>query len=141
MHFTDPPPPPDKPAFDFAVSKGPWWREMNRYHWFVFTIAALGWMCDTMDQQLFNIARDPAIRTMLTNQMGETPPDGLVKENGGYATSIFLIGWGTGGLIFGVLGDLVGRARCLMLSILLYSLFTGLSALSTSVLDLSLIHI
>ena len=53
----------------------------------------------------------------------------------GYVTSIFLIGWGTGGLVFGILGDLIGRAKTMMLTILLYSLFTGLSALSTGFWD------
>src|SRR5579871_5660368 len=124
-------------ADDAVFTKGPWWRELNRYHWFVFVVAALGWLFDTMDQQLFNIARLPAIRTVLTNELGHAPSTGEVQEYGGYATSIFLIGWGTGGLLFGVLGDLLGRVRSLMLTILLYSLFTGLSAFSTSPFDFS----
>src|SRR5205807_4669122 len=53
-------------------------------------------------------------------------------------TSIFLIGWGTGGILFGILGDLVGRARTMMLTILLYSLFTGLSAISKTFDDFAL---
>lgn len=119
-----------------ASAKGPWWRELNRYHWFVFTIAALGWSFDTMDQQLFNIARKPAVRSLLTRQAGGQAPDkGIEKEQAGFATSIFLIGWGTGGLLFGIIGDLLGRVRSLMLTILLYSLFTGLSAFSTSIAD------
>jgi MFS family permease len=127
-----------KNSADAAIfTKGPWWRELSRYHWFVFVVAALGWLFDTMDQQLFNIARLPAIRTVLTNELGHSPSAGEVQEYGGYATSIFLIGWGTGGLLFGVLGDLLGRVRSLMLTILLYSLFTGLSAFSTSPFDFS----
>ena len=137
MHWSDPSPSAaDKLPVDVAV-KGPWWRELNRYHWFVFTVAALGWLFDTMDQQLFNIARAPAIRTVLLNDLGHPPNDGEVQEYGGYATSIFLLGWGTGGLFFGVLGDLLGRVRSLMLTIVLYSLFTGLSAFSTTVFDFS----
>src|SRR5262249_58588216 len=54
---------------------------------------------------------------------------------GGYATSIFMIGWALGGLFFGVLGDRIGRARTMLLTILLYSLFTGLSAFSVGVWD------
>jgi hypothetical protein len=38
-----------------------WYRELSRYQWFVFIVASLGWMFDTMDQQLFNLARRPAI--------------------------------------------------------------------------------
>ncbi|MGH7170598.1 MAG: MFS transporter [Gemmataceae bacterium] len=110
---------------------------MNRYHWFVFVVASLGWLFDTMDQQLFNIAKKPAIFELLEKEKGQKPSDGEVTEYSGFATSIFLIGWGTGGLLFGVLGDLLGRVRSLMLTILLYSLFTGLSAFSSTVFDFS----
>ena len=54
---------------------------MNRYHWFVLIVAALGWLFDCLDQQLFNIARAPAMKDLL--------PEGLnPKAYGGYATSI-----------------------------------------------------
>lgn len=140
MHIDDKhsPSSPKTSAEAGVVPTGAWWRELNRYHWFVFVVASLGWLFDTMDQQLFNIARKPAITTVLTNELGREPKDGEVQEYGGYATSIFLIGWGTGGLFFGVLGDLLGRVRSLMLTILLYSLFTGLSAFSTSTFDFSI---
>src|SRR5207244_7793053 len=58
-----------------------------------------------------------------------------VKAAGGTVTSVFLIGWATGGLFFGVLGDRIGRARTMMLTILLYSLFTGLSAFASGFWD------
>ena len=38
----------------------------------------------------------------------------------------FFAGWASGGLAFGVLGDRIGRARTMLLTILLYSLCTGL---------------
>ena len=46
-----------------------------------------------------------------------------------------MIGWAIGGLVFGILGDRIGRAKTMMLTILLYSVFTGLSALSTGFWD------
>src|SRR5207237_1946343 len=52
-----------------------------------------------------------------------------------YTTSVFLIGWSIGGLIFGALGDRFGRARILTVTVLLYSLCTGLSSFSTSFFD------
>ena len=58
-----------------------------------------------------------------------------VTEFGGYATSIFLIGWAAGGLAFGILGDRIGRAKTMVLTILIYSLCTGLSALSVGFWD------
>lgn len=110
------------------TSSGPWYRELNRYHWFVLIVAALGWLFDTMDQQLFNLARVPAMRALLK-------PGEDVALYSGYSTAIFLIGWATGGLTFGVLGDKIGRAKTMMWTILIYSICTGLSALSQGFWD------
>jgi MFS family permease len=107
---------------------GPWWRGLTSYHWFVFVVCALGWLFDCLDQQLFTLSRGPAMKALLPE--GRDP---LLW--GGYATSVFLAGWATGGLIFGVLGDRIGRARTMMITILIYSLCTGLSALSQSFWD------
>ena len=112
---------------ELAPNSGPWYSGLTRYHWFVLAVAALGWLFDTMDQQLFNLARKPA----LTELMGSSATAAEITAYSGYATSIFIIGWATGGLIFGILGDRIGRAKVMMLTILMYSLFTGLSALST----------
>ena len=131
MHYTDPPaaPPSVAPALD-----GPWWRMLDRYQWFVFVVAALGWMFDCLDQQLFNLARAPAI-----SELVQLPPSHEdAKWWSGVATMIFMFGWATGGIIFGILGDRVGRARTMVLTILLYSLFTGLSAFSVGPWDFSL---
>src|SRR6059036_1028263 len=129
-----------------------WHRELTRHHWFVLIVAALGWLFDTMDQQLFNIARVPAMRELLKprfnlpKDLSQVPADdpemkafnAAVKAYGGYATSIFLIGWATGGLGFGILGDLIGRAKTMVLTILVYSVLTGLSALSRGFWDFAL---
>ncbi len=111
-----------------APVTGRWWHGLNRYHWFVFIVASLGWLFDCLDQQLFTLSRMPAMKALL--------PEGRDPILwGGYATSIFLAGWATGGLVFGALGDRIGRAKTMMLTILIYSLCTGLSALSTSFWD------
>ena len=139
MHF-------DNPATTAPLAAGgPWYKELSRYHWFVFTIASLGWLFDTMDQQLFNLARTPAMRellaekTVVDGQTVVTPPS---KEDvawyGGIATSIFMVGWATGGLVFGVLGDRIGRAKVMLWTILIYSFCTGLSAFSQTVWDFAL---
>ncbi len=113
------------------MSQRPWYRELTRYHWFVLIVASVGWMFDTMAQQLFNLARAPAIADLL----GGHAPDATVKEVAGYATMIFMIGWALGGILFGVLGDRLGRAKTMMLTILCYTIFTGLGLFSTSVWD------
>ena len=108
----------------------PWYRLLNRYHWFVLIVCALGWLLDCMDQQLFNLARRPAMQALV--------PANNVDEYGKYATAIFLLGWGVGGVGFGIVADLFGRARSMVFTILLYSIFTGLSALSVGFWDFAL---
>lgn len=54
---------------------------------------------------------------------------------GTLSTSIFILGWATGGMIFGSLGDRFGRAKMLSVCVLLYSIATGLSALSVHLMD------
>ncbi len=147
---------PDLPALprssDGTVPNDvPWYKLLNRYHWFVFVVAVLGWMFDCLDQQLFILARQPAMTELLTEdkpvvdeETGETvvksvaPDKEMINSRAAYATSIFLMGWAAGGLFFGILGDRIGRAKTMMLTILLYSLFTGLSALSVTFWDFCL---
>src|SRR6185436_11983775 len=108
-----------------------WWRELTRYHWFVFAMACLAWLFDCLDQQLFLLARRDAMKALL-------PAGSDLKLYAGYATTIFVLGWATGGLIFGAVGDRVGRARTLTLTVLLYSLCTGLSAFSKGWVDFAI---
>src|SRR5262250_709008 len=103
-----------------------WYRELTGYHWFVLAVASMGWMFDTMAQQLFNLARKPAIKELL----GPGASNATVDQQAAWATSIFMIGWAIGGILFGVLGDRLGRAKTMTITILTYSVFTGLSLLS-----------
>ena len=106
----------------------PWYSDLTPYNWFVFTVASLAWLFDCLDQQLFLLARNSAMESLL-------PPGTDPKLYGGYATSIFVAGWALGGLIFGSLGDRFGRAKMLTLTVLIYSVCTGLSAFSTGWID------
>jgi MFS family permease len=107
-------------------------KDLNKYQWFVFAVAAIAWMADCLDQQLFNLARVMSLTDLLG---GASASREDVTFWSGTATSIFLVGWATGGLVFGMFGDRLGRVRTLTLTILLYSIFTGLSALSVSPYD------
>ena len=108
-----------------------WWHGLTRYHWFVFIAASLAWLFDCLDQQIFILSRESALTNLL-------PKDSDVKSYAGYATSIFMIGWATGGLIFGSVGDRIGRAKTLTLTVLIYSICTGLSALSRGWIDFAI---
>src|SRR6059036_391219 len=56
----------------------PWYKELNRRHWFVLVVASLGWLFDTMDQQLFNLARRPAIVELLGAHSANAATTGAV---------------------------------------------------------------
>src|SRR5438552_8484482 len=91
-----------------------WYRELSGYHWFVLAVASMGWMFDTMAQQLFNLARKPAIRDLL----GPGGSPGEVDQQAAWATAIFMIGWAIGGVFFGILGDRLGRSKTMTITIL-----------------------
>lgn len=129
-----------------------WFRHLNRYHWYVLIVASLGWLFDTMDQRVFLISRGPAITELLgyerdgegkiATKNGEpvteekrAAAEGEILQFSGIATTIFMLGWATGGLYFGIMGDRWGRARTMLITILIYSVFTGLSALSQTTWD------
>src|ERR1051325_11734290 len=105
-----------------AVSSRVWWKQMNNYQWLVFILAASGWLFHCFDQQIFTMSRSITMRDLM--------PDAAIDiqtKFGTWATSIFILGWATGGLIFGSLGDKWGRARTMALTILVYAACTGLS--------------
>jgi len=108
----------------------PWYRILTGYQWFVLIVCTLGWAFDTFDQQLFNVARQSAVKDLL-----QSPTPEAINQAAGWATAVMLIGWATGGIIFGMMGDRLGRAKTMILTILFYSVFTGLSAFSISLAD------
>src|SRR5271170_6296693 len=114
-----------------ASASGSWWRPLDRYQKEVFVLASLAWLFDCLGQQVFVIARNPALASLMP--VGTGPEE--LKLWGGYATSIFVVGWATGGLIFGAVGDRIGRARALAITMLLYGLCTGLSGFSVGLWD------
>lgn len=110
-----------------------WYQGLDRYCWIVLAIATLGWLFDMMDQNLYTLIRVPSLRAIL----GETikDPAALTKavaEKGGWITAIFLLGWAAGGFLFGILGDRLGRTRTMIITILTYSIFTGLNGFAWS---------
>jgi MFS family permease len=91
-----------------------------REQWLVLTAAFLGWMFDGVEQGVFPLVARPALQDLLG-----TEADAAIGPWMGYITALFLLGAALGGLMFGWLGDRVGRVRAMIYSILAYSLFTG----------------
>ena len=97
----------------------------NRRLFTVLLAAFLGWMFDGLEMGLFPLIARPALQQMQASQ-GLVVTDAFVGLWMGYVTAAFLLGAALGGVLFGWLGDKVGRIRAMALSILCYSLFTGL---------------
>src|SRR4051812_7449526 len=102
---------------------------VTAYHWLVVIIASCGWLFDCMDQRLFILARESALKELLA---GDPQALAQVKTYAGYATTSMILGWATGGIIFGVMSDKVGRGETMVLTLVIYSGFTGLSGFAHS---------
>jgi MFS family permease len=103
---------------------------VSRYQWLVLFVAWLGWVFDAMDSTIYTLVLHPALHDLLPARVGGKVPQEAVAWYGGIILSIFLIGWAVGGVLFGVVADKVGRTKTLILTIIIYALFTGLAALS-----------
>jgi MFS family permease len=104
-----------------------WYTSVTRYQWLVLIIASLGWVFDTFEGQLFNLTRG----AMLADILGVQPGDPEAKRWGDIFLAIFLAGGTFGGLLFGSLGDKFGRKPIMVLTILFYSIFSGLTYFAT----------
>jgi len=104
-----------------------WYSSVTRYQWLVLTIASLGWVFDTFEGQLFNLTRG----AMLSDLLGVAPGDPEAKRWGDIFLGVFLAGGTLGGLLFGSLGDKIGRKPVMVLTILFYSIFSGLTYFAT----------
>ncbi|HVM47335.1 MAG TPA: MFS transporter [Candidatus Acidoferrum sp.] len=101
----------------------------------VLTAAFLGWMFDGLEQGVFPLVARPALQDLL-----HVESDQDIGLWMGYITALFLVGAAGGGLVFGWLGDRVGRVRAMTLSILAYSLFTGCSYFAQAAWELGLLR-
>lgn len=104
---------------------GPWYQGVTRYQWMVLAIAAAGWVFDVFEGQLFGSLMSKFRPALLE-------AGGLMdyKELFFYVwIGAFLAGGAVGGVAFGILADRWGRQRTMAITILVYSLFTGLTAL------------
>ncbi len=89
--------------------------------------AWLGWLFDGLDMHIYTLVATPFVAALLG---GLATSDPSVNRHASIIQAAFMVGWAVGGAIFGRIGDLIGRSRALVLTILTYAGFTGLSAIS-----------
>lgn len=104
-----------------------WYAGVTRYQWLVLTIASAGWIFDTFEGQVFNITRGQ----MLGEILGEASGSEESKRWGDLFLAVFLIGGTLGGVLFGSLADRFGRKPVMAVTILFYSVFSGLTYFAT----------
>lgn len=99
-------------------------QRVSSRQWRTGVAAWLGWMFDGLDMHLYTLVAAPFVAELLG---GVATTDPRVGWYGSVIQAAFLAGWALGGAVFGRLGDRLGRARALSLTILTYAAFTGLS--------------
>ncbi len=92
--------------------------------------ASLGWMLDSMDVQLYALVLLEVMESL-----------NMDAGTGGLLASFTLLASAVGGVVFGVLADRIGRTKALMLSILVYSVFTGACGLAQTVFQLAVFRV
>jgi MFS family permease len=98
-------------------------RELSPQQWKSGIAAWLGWTFDGLELHLYTLVAGPLVMQLLATTDAGNP---AVNEKKAYIQAAFLIGWALGGAFFGRLGDLLGRSRALMLTIVTYAICTGL---------------
>jgi len=102
-------------------------RQPTRRGAYAALIAAfLGWLFDGFEMGLFSLIGRPALQDLL--------PNSTAAEQGQWFTviiAVFLVGAATGGVVFGWLGDKLGRVKAMSLAILTFAIFTGLCGFAT----------
>lgn len=111
-----------------------WYEGVTRYQWLVLVVASLGWVFDAFEGQLYNITRGDMLPDLLRVAhpgLSAEAIGALARVWGERLLGVFLIGGTLGGWIFSSLADRWGRKPVMALTILFYSVFSGLTAFAS----------
>jgi MFS family permease len=108
-----------------AVLSSPWYQSLSGPQWKTLVAANLGWTLDSFEFFALFVTVGFAL-----HQLVGVAQYAAIPRYAGYIIAATLFGWGTGGVIGGIIADYIGRKRTMIFAILAYSLTTGLSALS-----------
>jgi len=108
----------------------PWYKEITGTQWRALVAAAAGWALDAMDVMLYSMI---LVQIMAELQMDQT--------TGGFLATLTLLSSAVGGILFGLVADRYGRTKSLMISILIYSVFTFLCGFSETVTQLAVFRL
>jgi MFS family permease len=125
-------------APETASAPGRWYQGISRYQWLVLIIASAGWIFDVYEGQIFNTTRDDMLKELIVAEPQEQAR--LVKFYGDVFLGVFLAGGMLGGLVFGILGDRWGRKPTMIVTILMYSIFSGLTYFATNLWQVGILR-
>lgn len=120
-------------------TSGGWRSEITRTQWLVLAGTTLGWGLDGFAGSLYILVLGPTMTELLPNSGVQVAP-AAIGYYGGLTVALFLIGWATGGILFGLLADYFGRTRVLSVGILTYAVFSALAAFSDTWWQLGLLR-
>jgi MFS family permease len=97
----------------------------------VLAIASAGWIFDVFEGQIFVSCKTQMLAALVPEDAAATPAQVREKQELIFSGSLaaFLAGGALGGIVFGMMADRWGRRRTMAVTILMYSLFTGMTAL------------
>ena len=115
--------------------------DMTAYQWVVLLAAWLGWGFDVFDGLLFNYVAPNCVPSLLGLAIGSPEAKVATLRWTGLLSSLLLLGWAAGGILFGRLTDRLGRTRTLMLTMTVYAAGTALCAVAPNVWVLMLFRL
>jgi MFS family permease len=128
-------------GIETRTSPGGMFLDMNGYQWLVLFAAWLGWGFDIFDGLLFNYVAPNCVPTLLGLQIGSAEAKAATLKYNGIVTSILLVGWAIGGIMFGRICDRIGRTKTLLVTMAMYAVGTALCSIAPNMLFLILFRI
>ena len=113
----------------------------TRYQWLVLLAAWLGWGFDVFDGLLFNYVAPNCVPTLLGLTIGSPEAKHATLMWTGILTSVLLLGWAAGGVLFGKIGDRIGRTKTLLITMVLYAVGTAACAAAPNIWVLGLFRL
>ncbi|HZZ85147.1 MAG TPA: MFS transporter [Anaeromyxobacteraceae bacterium] len=105
----------------------PWYREISRKQWYALVAGQMGWALDAFDVMLYSFCL-----TTIMKEWGNSP------ATAGFMVSVTLFASSFGGILFGAVADRIGRKKALMITVLLFSVCSGLAGLAQNLTQLAL---